>query len=116
MNDIDIMRISHRHNHERRREKRRIQRLNWGKTLSISEVFISECVITNLTVKGAGLHIVRQVNIPRYFLLYVDLSSAVFEAELIWRNGAALGCKLAEPHHSARSAVVRRMQTRYYGL
>lgn len=116
MNDADIKGFSYCLHRERRSEKRRLQRLNWGKTLSIGEVFISECLITNLTGRGAGLHIVRQVNIPRYFLLYVDFSSAVFEAELIWRNGAALGCKLAEPLQSARSTVVKRMRTRYYGL
>ena len=116
MSASNIYDLCHRHRLERRGEKRRIQRLNWGKTLSINEIFLCECVISNLTSKGAGLHLMRQVYIPRFFLLYVDISCALYEAELIWRNGATLGCKLAVSLQGARSPVIRRMQARYYGL
>lgn len=102
--------------YERRSDKRRLRRLNWGKTLNINDEFLSECIIANSSRNGACLRILRFVYIPQYFLLYIDNSSVIFEGEVIWRNGRELGCKLSDRPCRAKSTVIRRMRDRYYEL
>jgi hypothetical protein len=101
---------------ERRGEKRRQKRLGWGKTLSIQNEFLSECMIANLTSKGACLRIARRVFIPRYFLLYDDNTGVVLEGEVIWRKDMELGCKISATSHIARAAIANRMRAKYYGV
>lgn len=101
---------------ERRGERRRLQRLNWGKVITIREAFLSECIIANLTSKGACLRIMQEVHIPDYFLLYIDVSGAVLEGGVIWRHGYELGCKFADAPYIATSALSRRMRAKYYGI
>jgi hypothetical protein len=107
---------SRRYGYERRGEKRRLQRLNWGKTLTLGDEFLSECLIVNLTGKGACLRIARPVYVPRFFLLFIDYSGALFEGEAIWRHGAQLGCKLVESSHANGAIIARHMCGKYYAL
>lgn len=101
---------------ERRGERRRVTRLNWGKTLSIKNEFLSECLIANLTSQGACLRIVRYVDIPGFFLLYEDASGIVRQGEVIWRKGLSVGCRFTLMPIGARIAVARRMRAKYYSL
>ncbi len=102
--------------YERRGQKRRIYRLNWGKLLSLEREFLSEAIMANFSTNGACLRIARRIVIPPFFLLYNDNSGDIFEGEVIWRMGSDLGARLATTTHRDRSAVARRMREKFYIL
>jgi hypothetical protein len=100
---------------DRRREKRRPVRLNWGKALDAGDRFLSECLIV---VRGGGVRIrlARVVAIPPRFQLFDDADGLLYAARLVWRRGQEAGCRLARQPIVDRPQVLRRMRGPYYAL
>lgn len=101
---------------ERRREQRRAMRLKWGKTLDAADRFLCECVISNRNSGGACLRLARNITLPQKFQLFEDDKGELFDAQVVWRRGAEIGCRLSRTPTQDKARVVRRMRERYYAL
>lgn len=101
---------------DRRGEKRRGARLRWGKALDESDRFLCECVIVNRTHGGASLRLTRNVAAPLKFQLYDDDSGAIFAAQVVWRRGGEIGCRIALEPTPGKARVAQRMRAAYYAL
>lgn len=101
---------------DRRREKRRRVRLNWGKALNVAERFLCDCLIVNRSAGGARLRLARRIALPKTFLFFDDVAGALYAAEVVWRQGELVGCLLAREPLRDRKEVVKRMANRYYAL
>ncbi len=101
---------------ERRRDKRRGVRLNWGKALDVSDRFLCDCVVLNRSHGGVRLRLARKIALPAAFYFFDDSEGALFAGAVVWRHGDVVGCRLGlEPLHG-KGEVVRRMSGRYYAL
>jgi len=101
---------------DRRREQRRGAHLKWGKTLDRADRFLCECVFANRTSGGARLRLARNIALPQKFQLYEDDSGNIFDAQIVWRRGGEIGCRLSRAPKQDKTRVVRRMQERCYAL
>lgn len=101
---------------DRRGETRRAARLKWGKALDASDRFLCECVLSNRTSEGACLRLARNVTLPQRFQLYEDDSGALFDAQIVWRRGGEIGCRLARTPTPDKAGVAWRMRSRYYAM
>lgn len=101
---------------DRRGEKRRIAHLKWGKALDCADRFLCECVLSNRTRGGACLRLARNITLPQKFQLYDDDSDEIFDAQVIWRRGGEIGCRLSLTPRTDKAPVARRMRERYYAL
>ena len=101
---------------DRRNEKRRVARLRWGKALDRADRFLCECVVSNRTSDGACLRLTRNVVLPQRFQLFEDDTGALFDAQVVWRRGAEIGCRLARAPTQDKARVARRMLSRYYAI
>jgi hypothetical protein len=101
---------------ERRQEKRRAVRLNWGKTLDAGDRFLSECLIVDRGGGGVRLRLARVVVLPSRFQLFDDADGLLYAARLVWRRGQEAGCRLARQPTPDKPQVLRRMKGPYYGL
>lgn len=101
---------------ERRREKRRVVRLNWGKALDSGDRFLTECLVVNRGGDGVRLRLARSVTIPARFQLFDDADGLLYAARLVWRRGREAGCRLARVPVPGKPHVLRRMKGPYYAL
>lgn len=101
---------------DRRSAKRRDVRLNWGKALDRSDRFLCECLVVDRSAGGVRLRLARGVLPPTRFHLYDDNDAAVYAAQIIWRRGAEIGCRISLSPMRGKSDVVRRMSGRCYAL
>lgn len=101
---------------ERRQEKRRAVRLNWGKTLDGGDRFLCECLIVNRGDGGVRLRLARALVIPARFQLFDDGDGLLYAARLVWRRGQEVGCRLARAPTPGKPQVLRRMRGPYYAL
>jgi hypothetical protein len=101
---------------DRRREARRPARLKWGKALDDADRFLSECVVVNRAGGGACLRLTRNVALPLKFQFFDDDSGETYAAQVAWRRGSEIGCRLSRAPLSDKDQVERRMRNRYYAL
>lgn len=102
---------------ERRREKRRAVRLNWGKALDAGDRFLSECLVVDRGVGGGiRLRLARVVAIPPRFQFFDDADGLLYAARLVWRRGQEVGCRLARQPTTDKQQTLRRMRGPYYAL
>jgi hypothetical protein len=101
---------------DRRGEKRRTARLKWGKALDCADRFLCECVLNNRTSEGACLRLARNITIPQRFQLYEDDSGEIYEAQVVWRRGGEIGCRLAPAPTENKPRVAQRMRGQYYAM
>jgi hypothetical protein len=101
---------------DRRREKRREVRLNWGKALDLSERFLCDCRIVDRVVGGVRLRLVRNISPPARFYLFDEAEGMLFSAQIVWRRGSDVGCRISLSPLRDKTFVVERMKARYYAL
>jgi len=101
---------------DRRREKRRIVRLNWGKALDGGDRFLCDCLIVNRGEGGVRLRLARALVVPARFQLFDDADGLLYAARLVWRRGQEVGCRLARVPTAGKPHVIRRMKGPYYAL
>ena len=90
--------------------------MKWGKALDCADRFLCECVLSNRTIDGACLRLTRNITLPQRFQLFEDDSGALFDATVVWRRGAEIGCRLSPAPILGKIDIVRRMQGRYYAM
>jgi hypothetical protein len=101
---------------ERRRDTRRVVRLNWGKALDGADRFLSECLVADRGAGGVRLRLLRKVVLPARFQFYDDAAGEIYAAHLVWRRGQDVGCRLSRLPTPGKQAVLRRMKGPYYAV
>jgi hypothetical protein len=77
----------------RRRHPRRHTRIRaWADPGGVAPVY--DCVVLDVSEGGASLMSVTGVDLPETFELQLDNRSKMGQAEVAWRDGAAVGVKL----------------------
>jgi hypothetical protein len=101
---------------ERRQDRRRGVRLNWGKALDASDRFLCECLVVNRSRGGARVRLARRIGLPLRFHFFDDAEKALYDARVVWRQGDLVGCRLALSPLRNKQEVVKRMSGRYYAV
>ncbi len=101
---------------ERRDGKRRGVRLAWGKALDRSDRFLCDCHVVNRSPGGARLRLARKIALPAAFHFFDDGEGAIYAAEVAWRQGEVVGCRLALAPLRGMGEFVKRMSGRYYAV
>ncbi len=80
----------------RRRHPRRRTRIRaWADPGGVAPVY--DCVVLDVSEGGASVVSVTGVDLPDSFELQLDTRSKMGQAEVAWRDGAAVGVKLDKP-------------------
>lgn len=61
---------------------------------------VVDCMIVDVSEGGAKVTTLNGAELPDTFRLQIDTSNVVGEAEVVWRNGSAVGVKLTKPEKS----------------
>lgn len=101
---------------DRRREKRRDVRLNWGKALDLSDRFLCDCRVVDRAPGGVRLRLARMIAAPTRFHFFDEAEGALYAAQVVWRRGAEIGCRLSMSPLRGKAHVARRMSGRYYAV
>jgi hypothetical protein len=81
---------------DRRKNSRRATRVRaWADPGGIAPVV--DCVIVDVSEEGAGVTPLHGAELPDAFHLQVDRANPLGEAKVVWREGSAVGVKLAKP-------------------
>jgi hypothetical protein len=82
---------------ERRKNRRRATQVRaWADPGGIAPVV--DCVIVDVSEDGASVKALHGAELPDAFHLQVDRANPVGEAKVAWREGSAVGVKLAKPN------------------
>ena len=79
----------------RRHPRRRTRMRAWADPGGVAPVY--DCVVLDVSEGGASLMSVTGAELPDRFELQLDTHSKIGQAEVTWRNGAAVGVKLDKP-------------------
>lgn len=101
---------------ERRSERRRETRLKWGKALDAADRFICDCIVADRTEGGARLGLTRNVVLPPRFQFFDEARGEIFAAQVVWRRGGEVGCRLSRSPTPGKTQAARRMRSRWYAL
>jgi hypothetical protein len=99
---------------ERRREPRRRVHLRSGKILSEAERFLVDCGVHNLSRFGVQLRLAARVPLPREFLFFDESNDAVMQAEIIWRRGDIVGCRIVSGSVKRGVEIARKLRKPFY--
>jgi hypothetical protein len=101
---------------DRRRDRRRAVWLTWGKALDLSDRFLCDCRIVDRAKGGARLRLARNIAPPLRFQLFDEAEGGIFAAQLVWRRGNEIGCRLSPAPLRDKAHVAQRMKGGYYAL
>lgn len=101
---------------EQRHRPRRRARLRGGKITDLSDKFLSECTLFDVSEGGVGLLVPDTVALPTEILVYDDLDKTIAVASVRWRNGNQLGVAFVEPPVSIRYFQTSRIQVLQHRL
>jgi hypothetical protein len=102
---------------DKRTEDRRRTRLRSGKVANLNGVFITECVIHDLSAIGARLRVDDCSIVPEEMLLLEDATLDIVGARVAWRREHELGVQLVPgPIGDARKRIVSKLSGKYYAL
>ena len=76
----------------RRHPRRRARMRAWADPGGVAPVV--DCVVLDVSEGGASVIAVNGADLPDAFELQLDAHSKMGQAEVAWRNGAAVGVKL----------------------
>jgi hypothetical protein len=77
----------------RRHPRRRTRMRAWADPGGVAPVY--DCVVLDVSEGGASVVSVTGVDLPDSFELQLDAHRSMGKAEVAWRDGAAVGVKLA---------------------
>jgi hypothetical protein len=101
---------------DRRRQSRRRTHLQSAKILDEEDRFLVDCRLQNKAASGARLHLAKPVMLPRRIQIYADQAEELRDAEVMWRRGLEVGCKLAAQPTLDKPQLSARLKSRYYAL
>jgi hypothetical protein len=101
---------------DRRREARRRVHLRSGKILAQSERFLVDCGIRNQSRLGMQLRLANRVAIPKDILLFDDSCETLVRAEVIWRRGEIVGCRILETSVARGAELARKLRKPFYAV
>jgi len=91
----DVLEGLHRGRVERRAYRR-------ARTLVVSKIVIADgladCVVRNLSIRGAQVRVLGDVELPPAFGLLMTSKGLLFDATVVWRNGDKLGLTFCGRH------------------
>jgi hypothetical protein len=101
-----------------RAQPRERNRLRSAKLLDGGCRFLSESRICDRSRDGLRLALARDVTLPRQLAVYIDETSEVREAKIIWRRGSTIGVRLqgtlpADAMNASRRSALKE---RYYAI
>jgi hypothetical protein len=101
-----------------RAQPRERNRLRSAKLLDGGCRFLSESRICDRSRDGLRLALARDVTLPRQLAVYIDETSEVREAKIIWRRGSTIGVRLqgtlpADAMNAGRRCALKE---RYYAI
>jgi len=80
---------------ERRRSARQ-RRLNGAKIIFNNNSSVFDCVVRDLSDKGARLKVANPVGIPDFFDLRIDRNGARHRSKVVWRSADYIGVIFCE--------------------
>ena len=69
-----------------RRKVLKTGKIHFGKSREV-------CTVRDMSATGASLELARQINVPDYFTLVLEMESAARKCTLVWRKGLQLGIR-----------------------
>lgn len=97
-------------NAEKRQHPRRRTRLRSGKVADLTDKFLCECMIFDVSDGGAGLLVPADLELPDEVLLFDDLDKTIAVARLVWRKGEQLGAAFEVPPAPVSMFNAKRLQ------
>lgn len=76
---------------DQRRHPRRRTRLRSGKLADLSDKFLTECTIFDVSDGGIGMIVPEHLPLPEELLVYDDLEQTLAEIRVCWRKGKQVG-------------------------
>lgn len=76
---------------DKRKYRRQRTRLRTGKLTDLSDKFISECSIFDVSDGGIGMTVPEHLELPDEMFLYDDLQKTLAEIRVCWRGGKQVG-------------------------
>ncbi|MTI42068.1 PilZ domain-containing protein [Roseibium hamelinense] len=104
---------------EQRLTPRRRARLRGGKITDLSDKFLTECTLFDVSEGGVGLLVPETADLPKDVLIYDDLDKTIAIANVRWRNGKQVGVAFLEPPIAVSQFNAPRLQAlqhKYYAV
>jgi hypothetical protein len=102
---------------ERRDAPRRRTRLRSGKVVDARGMFVTECLVHDLSATGMRLRLPPAAALPPRLHVYDDQSGLLREAEVSWRRDGEAGLRLLPPADTPLSRTVAAdMRRKFYKL
>ena len=104
---------------EQRAHPRRKTRLRSGKVADLTDRFLSECTIFDLSRGGCRLLVPDHVALPEEILIFDDLDKTIALARITWREGKQLGVAFEIPPAPVslfKAQRLKALQFNYYAV
>ena len=102
---------------ERRDAPRRRTRLRSGKVIDARGMFVTECLVHDLSGTGMRLKLPPGMALPRTLQVYDDQSGLLQHAEVSWQRDGEAGLRLLRAADTAQSRTVAAdMRRKFYKL
>ncbi|MDX7950352.1 PilZ domain-containing protein [Lichenihabitans sp. Uapishka_5] len=102
---------------DRREAPRRRTRLRSGKIVDAADLFVTECLVHDLSDTGMRLRLPIGVAMPDRFQVYDDQSGQLLRAELSWRRADEVGIHFVPYEETPRSRTIAAdMRRKFYKL
>ncbi|WP_417669350.1 PilZ domain-containing protein [Roseibium sp.] len=82
---------------EQRLHPRRRARLRGGKLADLTDRFLTECTLFDVSDGGVGLLVPEDIILPLEVLLYDDRDKTLAVVRICWRNGKQIGVAYEVP-------------------
>ncbi|MFD1694904.1 PilZ domain-containing protein [Roseibium aestuarii] len=104
---------------EQRTYPRRRTRLRSGKLTSLSDRFLTECAIFDVSDGGIGMIVPERLDLPEELIVYDDRDKTLAEVRVCWRKGRQMGVAFEIPPTPVRlfhAQRLRRLQFARYAV
>lgn len=109
--------VSSRDTDERRDAPRRRTRLRSGKVVDARGMFVTECLVHDLSATGMRLRLPPDAQLPPAFQVYDDQSGLLLGAEVSWRRQGEAGIRLQPADETpANRTIAAEMRRKFYKL